>query len=409
MSTLAVALIVVSSLLVLNLLLAGFVRVATAYRNAREGRLRPLMRDTVARFAVEVSDELPHAFRPLERRILREAMLEAAHELAGDARTRLIERFAERGFVSEAERGLRSPLLLHRVRAAETLGELGGGSSMPALRRGLHDREPLVRFACAHALTRIGAEEILGEVLAALAEGENVFSQGALADVLLESGPDAAQELRALLRTPLPPKQRWLIVVVLGELRAVDAVDDLMRCLEDPDDELCARACHALGKIGDPGSSAALAAICTDGRRPWFVRTAAAGACGQTGDPRVAEALVEALDSEEWYPRNAAAASLVKLGDVGLAAVCRRIGELDPESTLHYWGLLDAANQTERVIVRAAKGERRVRRLVATARRAGATARLEEMANDGSEAGRYAAMLLASDPAENTLLSPVTA
>jgi hypothetical protein len=118
MSTLAVALIVVSSLLVLNLLLAAFVRVATAYRNKREGRLRPLMRDSVARFAVEVSDELPHAFRPLERRMLREAMLEAAHELAGDARTRLIQRFAERGFVSEAERGLRSPLLLHRVRAA---------------------------------------------------------------------------------------------------------------------------------------------------------------------------------------------------------------------------------------------------------------------------------------------------
>jgi Glycosyl transferase family 2/HEAT repeats len=163
--------------------------------------------------------------------------------------------------------------------------------------------------------------------------------------VLLESGPDAAKELRALLRLPLAPKQRWLIIVVLGELRALDAVDELMGCLEDPDDELSARACHARGKIGDPDSSAALAAICTDGRRPWFVRTAAAGACGQTGDPWVAEALVEALDSEEWYPRNAAAASLVKLGDVGLAAVCRRIGEPDPDSTLHYWGLLDAANR----------------------------------------------------------------
>ena len=409
MTTLAIALIVVTSLLVLNLLLAAFVRLATAYRGAREGRVRPRMRDAVARFAVEVSDDLPHAYTSLERRLLREAMLEAAHELVGNARARLIRRFAERGFVSQAERGLRSPLLLHRVRAAETLGELGGPSSMSALRRGLYDREPLVRFACAHALTRIGAEEILGEVLAALAEGEGVFSQGALAEVLLESGPDAAQELQALLVQPLPPKQRWLIVVVLGELRAAQAVPELMRCLEDPDDELCARACHALGKIGDPDSSAALAAICTDGRRPWFVRTAAAGACGQAGDPRTAEALVETLDSEEWYPRNAAATSLVKLGDVGLAAVCRRVGELDPEATLHYWGVLDAAGLTEAVIVRAAKGERRVRRLVSAARRAGATARLEDMANDGSESGRYAAMLLAADPAVDSLLSPVAA
>ena len=75
------------------------------------------------------------------------------------------------------------------------------------------------------------------------------------------------------------------------------------------------------------------------------------------------------LDSDEWYPRNAAAASLVQLGNAGLAAVCGRVGTLEPDSLAHYWGVLDAAGGTEATIDRAAAGERRVRRFV-TRRRA---------------------------------------
>ena len=77
--------------------------------------------------------------------------------------------------------------------------------------------------------------------------------------------------------------------------------------------------------------------------------------------------LVEALDSEEWYPRNAAATALVQLGDAGLAAVCGALPALEAESIRHYWGLLDAAGGTEAAIVRAARGERRLRRLVGAA------------------------------------------
>jgi hypothetical protein len=78
-----------------------------------------------------------------------------------------------------------------------------------------------------------------------------------------------------------------------------------------------------------------------------------------------------------------------------VAAVCSRIASLERESVAHYWGLLDAAGRTEEIVVRAARGERRVRRLVTAAARAGATARLEELARRGDETGRYATMLLA--------------
>jgi HEAT repeat protein len=401
MSSLAIALIGVGGLVLLNLGTAVTVRVLLTYRRLRESsaRARMRMREGVAAFAVEATDELPKARTSFERRLLRETLLETAHELSGSAFDRLVARFAERGFIAEAERSLRSRLLLHRVRGAEIIGELGGLDSVPALRKGLRDREPLVRFACAHALTRVGAEGLLAEVLAALAAGDGVFSQGAVAEVLLDSGPDSVTELRTLLGDPRHPRRRRLIVVVLGELRAFDAVPELVAALDDPDDELCARACHALGKIGDPVSAEPLAAVALDGLRPWFVRTAAGGACGQIGDPGIADTLVDALDSEEWYPRNAAAAALVQLEDAGLAAVCSRIGVLEPESVAHYWGLLDAAGRTDEIIVRAARGERRVRRFVTAAARAGATARLEELAGRGTETGRYATLVLGPAPA----------
>jgi HEAT repeat protein len=410
-SPLTIALIGVGGLVLLNLVTAVTVRVLVIYRRLRERstRTRMRMREGVAMFAVEITDELPRALTSFERRLLRESLLETAHELSGSALERLVTAFAARGFIAEAERSLRSRLLLHRVRGAEIIGELGGLDSVPALRKGLRDGEPLVRFACAHALTRVGAEGLLDEVLAALSEGETVFSQGALAEVLLDSGPDSVTELRTLLGDPRHPRRRRLIVVVLGELRAFDAVPELVAALLDPDDEMCARACHALGKIGDPDSGEPLAAVAMDGGRPWFVRTAAAGACGEIGDPRTADALVDVLDSEEWYPRNAAAAALVRLGDAGLAAVCSRVNSLEPESVAHYWGLLDAAGATEEAIVRAARGERRVRRFVSAAARAGVTARLEELAERETESGRYAAMVLRPAPDAPELLPAAVA
>jgi HEAT repeat protein len=395
-SPLSIALISVGALVLLNLGTAITMRLRLAYRRLRErsARTRMRMREGVAMFAVEITDELPRVLTTFERRLLRETMLETAHELTGSAFDRLAASFAERGFIAEAERLLRSRRMLRRVRGAEMIGELGGLESVPALRKRLSDRDPLVRFACANALTRVGAEGLLREVLAALSEGETVFSQGALADVLLDSGPNSVSELRTLLGDPRHPPRRRLIVVVLGELRAFDAVPELVAALRDPDVELCARACHALGKIGDPESAGPLADVALDGARPWFVRTAAAGACGQIGDPRTADSLVDVLASDEWYPRNAAAASLVQLGNAGLAAVCGRVGTLEPGSLAHYWGVLDAAGGTEATIDRAAAGERRVRRFVSAAARAGATARLEELAARETPSGRYALSVL---------------
>jgi hypothetical protein len=80
---------------------------------------------------------------------------------------------------------------------------------------------------------------------------------------------------------------------------------------------------------------------------------------------------------------------------------------LEPESVAHYWGLLDAAGRTEAIIDRAADGERRVRRFVSAAARAGATARLEELAQQETPTGRYAKLVLAQyTPADELVAVP---
>ncbi len=234
MGPLNIALLCVAGIVLLNLGTAVFVRVLLTYKRLRESstRMRMRMREGVATFAVEVTDDLPRTLTTFERRLLRETMLETAHELSGTAFDRLVASFAERGFIAEAQRALRSRRLLTRVRGAEIIGELGDLQSVPALRAGLRDREPLVRFACAHALTRVGAQGLLSDVLTALSENEGVFSQGAVAEVLLDSGPDSVSELRTLLGDPRHPRRRWLIVVVLGELRAFEAVPELIAALD---------------------------------------------------------------------------------------------------------------------------------------------------------------------------------
>ena len=223
-------------------------------------------------FAVEVTDELPRALTTFERRLLRETLLETAHELSGIG-LRPARRRASPSAASSPRRDARCARAgcCTACAAPRSSASSAACDSVPALRKGLRDREPLVRFACAHALTRVGAQGLLDEVLGALAEGETVFSQGALAEVLLDSGPDSVNELRTLLGDPRHPRRRRLIVVVLGELRAFEAVPELIAALDDADDELCARACHALGKIGDPESAEAARGR-GDGRRAPLVR-----------------------------------------------------------------------------------------------------------------------------------------
>jgi len=398
MSALALACVLTGALAVLTLASAATVRLGDWWRARWEAPARARLVDAVALFCVEVEDELPSPAGRRDRRLLREAMLEAAAELSGAARERLAVRFAALGFRADASRELGARSYLVRVRAAEALGELGGPAGAEALRGALHDREPLVRVACAKALTRSDARGLLAELFVALSGRDDAVARGARTEVLLDAGPPAVDELLALLDGPLDPSVRRLVLIVLGELRAIDAVPALLDELTAADAELRARAAHALGKVGDPRGAAPLAARA--GEDPeWIVRTAAAAALGSLGEPGVAPALVAALADGRHAVRDAAARSLVALGEPALAAVAPRLAGLPSAGVAHLWGWLDVEDRTPALIDRAARGDGAAAALVAAAQAGGARARLEERAADADAPGvRYALSLLHAPP-----------
>ena len=146
MSPLAIALACIGTLVLLNLAIAAFVRVWIRYRTVRASSVRASrqMREGVADFAVEAADELPKAVTGYERRLLRETILETAHELSGSASDRLATQFAERGYIAEAERALDS--LARRSSACARRRSSASSATpaeLPALSPRAGDREPL--------------------------------------------------------------------------------------------------------------------------------------------------------------------------------------------------------------------------------------------------------------------------
>jgi HEAT repeat protein len=390
MTLLLLALLLVGGLAAANFLSAAAIRLRLAWKARHWAPVRARLSADVAMYCVEALDELPPTPRRRDRRLLRDVMLETAPEVSGGALERLRAAFAERGFLEEARRGMRARSFLARVRAAEALGALGGDDARDALLLGLEDDAALVRIASAHALVRTGATDVLRPIVTALAGPDDEAARGALAEALLDAGPAAVDELLAVLHDgALAPRVRWLVVVVLGELRAIAAVEDLLACLGSPDDELRARAAHALGKIGDPRAVPPLEAIARDGE-PWQVRTAASAALGGLGDPAAVDGLVHALAADEWAVRDAAARSLVELGEPAVEAVAARAGALPPSAVAHLWGRLDVAWRTDAVLDRAAEGDALAAALVRAAAAGGATARMEERARAEDRAGRWA-------------------
>jgi HEAT repeat protein len=370
---LLLALLLVGGLAAVNFLSAAAIRLRLAWRARYEAPVRARLAEQVALYCVEVLDELPATTGRRQARLEREAMLETAPEVSGGALERLRAAFAQRGYLEDARRAMRARSFLARVRAAEALGTLGGAAERDVLLDGLGDDEALVRIASAHALVRIGAPDVLPAILRALAGPGEEAGRGALAEALLDAGPGAVDDLLDALRDDtLDAPVRWLIVVVLGELRALAAADDLLALLDDRDDELRARAAHALGKLGDPRAVDPLAAIAASAA-PWQLRAAAASALGPLGDVRASAALATALGADEWAVRDAAARSLVELGDAALEEVAGHAGGPAPRAAAHLWGRLDGAWRTDAVLRRAASGDPCAARLVHLAREGGAT------------------------------------
>ena len=137
--------------------------------------------------------------------------------------------------------------------------------------------------------------------------------------------------LRELLADPdLSDTLRWVALETCGRLGLADMAEQVTPSTTHPDPELRAAAFRALRRLGTvpEGAQAPLLQALND--EVDFVRVQAAHAAAFLPAGVALPALEPRLGDESWWVRRAAAASMARLGDDGVAAV-RRAAETHPE------------------------------------------------------------------------------
>jgi hypothetical protein len=391
MSLLLLVFLCVAGAVCVTLALTIFVRVSTAIARWRLARYQSAVRGHLTAYVVGARDDPPPPPNGrFEQRVLRRDLVALLPSVKGEAATRVAEVFAASGLVEVAHRDLNARDSLTRIRAADALGAMRVRDAKPWLIARLHHHDRLLRLACARALAELGAVDELPEVVGALAEVD--VEPGDVVEVMLAFGPRAVPFLRKTL-VARSPSERRSAAVALGHITSHQALPELSRALNDPDDELVADAARALGQLGDLNATAGLIAL-LGGPRPWFVRVAAAGALGALEDPAATPALADVLNAEQWDLRNAAARSLVALDSDGLDAVITSIDTISDRGFAHYAGLVDVAGRMESIVRRASGGDAACDRFVRRACAAGVHARIDELARDSPDVGPYAAGVL---------------
>ncbi|MGH7589155.1 MAG: M56 family metallopeptidase [Gemmatimonadota bacterium] len=203
-----------------------------------------------------------------------------------------------------------------REAAAWGLGSLRSERAVGPLIERLVDPDPRVRGVAARALGRIGDPRAFAPLARALADPDPHVRE--LAVLGLETIPDD-RTLDALVGALDDPEMgvRSVAVSALAHMGGPRAVLALASAAErDPDPHTRIMALSALGKRGHEGHIAVprLIGLLRDGEGS--VRSGAARALGEIGDPRAAPALVERLSNEpEAEVRDAIVVALTAFPD----------------------------------------------------------------------------------------------
>jgi HEAT repeat protein len=173
----------------------------------------------------------------------------------------------------------------------------------------------LVAATVAAVLLRPAGEEPVKSPAEHLARriGENVEERRKSAAALLELGPEGIPFWRDLLRHS-DPEVRWRAAEALGDLRAKDAVPDLVRALRDPDGDVARRAVEALADLGAREAVVECVELLKNPETP--VRRRASRLLEKLKARDAAPDVIALLRSEESGVRESAAATLGNLGIV---------------------------------------------------------------------------------------------
>jgi HEAT repeat protein len=262
------------------------------------------------------------------------SLLEVVKSEEGD---RLKAVLARHGVDRLLLRHVRSGHLTARLDAIESLGKARLPQAFDELISLLRHPRPVVRRmavrAAAGTLATMtpepGPDGPGARFIAALKATE--LQSGVAQESLLLLETRAGAVLRDLLAEPdLGDRLRWVALETTGRLGLADMAGQVAGSTTHPDPELRAaafRALHRLGSVPEQAHASLLEAL---GDEVDFVRVQASHAAAFLPAEVGLPALEPGLEDESWWVRRAAAASMARLGDDGVAAV-RRAAETHPD------------------------------------------------------------------------------
>ena len=306
--------------------------VSKAWRDTAEGyrRLRRrILEPVVLSWAHGDEDSyvrvLGRPRRPADRAVLECILLDHAQRVRGIERRRMAGALDELGYVDGYLATLNSRRWWRRAEAAEKLGLAGATRSTDALTRAMRDESPEVRMRAAKSLGLLGGHASARELVMALSE-TNRWSTIRIADILTGMGRKVVDELTGSF-AELNLAAKLAVLDILGRIRPLHVAPWLVERLSDAEADVRARAAHALGCIGDPHHAAALIGALEDPE--WPVRAMAAGALGRIRHAAAIAPLSKAVGDDEWWVRNNAARALRAMGARGRDALERLLDDSD--------------------------------------------------------------------------------
>jgi HEAT repeat protein len=319
--------VLIIAILLLSLIFVGLtvmIVFAKAWREDKQRQARKLRRELEPRvlayahgdgtsLVVVLGGEVVGA----RRDVLEQVLLDHAQRIRGTEHDRLSRAMDDLGFVDDLIAQLGSARWWQRAEAAEKLGLSGVVRSRDHLIPLMQDEVSEVRLRAAKALGALGGKSSIREIVHALNE-PNRWSTIRLADILTGMGRTVVDELTSYFDS-LTLTGKLAALDILGRIRPLHIVPWLGRRMSDPEPDVRARTCHALGCIGDPHSTPLLIRALDD--EAWPVRAMAAKALGKIASPEAIEPLCRAMHDQQWWVRSNSAHAVRSLGARGAEAL----------------------------------------------------------------------------------------
>ena len=277
-----------------------------------------------------------HGRRKLPR-VAVDSVLSLLEAVKGEEGDRLKEALTGHGVDRLFLKRVHTGHLTARLDAIEGLGKARLPQALDALLTLFRHAKPVVRRMAARAAAGTlavmppepGPDGPHARFIKAIRQAD--LQAGVVQEALLLLETRAGPILRELLADPdLPDTLRWVALETSGRLGLADMADQVAASSSHPDPELRAATFRALRRLGTvpEGSEAQLLRAVED--EVDFVRVQAAHAAGFLAAETAIPALEPRLEDPSWWVRRAAAGSMARLGEVGVAAV-RRAAENHPE------------------------------------------------------------------------------